>query len=46
MMNKEEALKLAKRHFNDIVKTRPSDRTEAVRDAVKFWSIIVEALEK
>lgn len=44
-MTKELAIKIAKQHFNDVARTRPEDRSEAVREAVKFWAMVVEALE-
>lgn len=44
-MTKELAIKIAKQHFNDVARTRPENRSEAVREAVKFWAMVVEALE-
>lgn len=45
-MDKEKAIKLAKQHFSDILKTKPEERTSSMREAAKFWELVVEALEK
>lgn len=45
-MDKQKALELAKKHFNDLARTKPSERTAAVKEAVKFWGIVVEALNE
>ncbi len=45
-MDREQAINLAKKHFSDVARTKPEDRTAGVREAIKFWELVVEGLKK